>query len=209
MALLILAACSGTGKSTLVKGLLARHPRLRLSVSHTTRAPRPGEEDGVAYHFVTRDAFEALDAEGAFVERAEYAGNLYGTSHAEVARAERDGRDLLFEVEVVGAAALKASYPHALSCFLLPPDWATVEARLRGRGTEGEESIARRLAAGRRELARAHEFDAAVVNDDLAAALDDLSALYRAAQLSMRAQGALLDRVRAQAGAEAGAEGGR
>ena len=204
MALLILAACSGTGKSTLVKGLLARHPRLSLSVSHTTRAARPGEVDGVAYHFVSREAFEELAARGSFVESAEYAGNLYGTSHAEVARAEREGRDLLFEVEVVGAAALKAAYPYALSCFLLPPDWGAVETRLRGRGTEGEDSIARRLAAGRRELARAHEFDAAVVNDDLAAALDDLSALYRGAQLSMRAQRETLERLRAQAGVREG-----
>jgi guanylate kinase len=204
MALLILAACSGTGKSTLVKALLARHPRLSLSVSHTTRAPRPGEEDGVAYHFITREAFEALAAQGAFVESAEYAGNLYGTSHAEVERAEREGRDLLFEVEVVGAAALKASYPHALSCFLLPPSWEVVEARLRGRGTEAEASIARRLEAGRRELARAHEFDAAVVNDDLSAALDDLSALYRATQLSMWSQRDALSRIRAQAAVSEG-----
>ena len=133
MVLLIMAACSGTGKSTLGRRLLAEHPKLRLSVSHTTRPPRPGETQGVEYHFVDRAAFEVEVRAGAFAEWAEYAGNLYGTSHEEIDRTRSAGRDLLFDVDVVGAANLKRNYPGALSLFILPPSWEELERRLRSR----------------------------------------------------------------------------
>ena len=195
MALMILAACSGTGKSTIVRALTQRASKLKLSVSHTTRAPRPGEVDGVAYHFVDHDQFSAMIREGAFVEWAEYAGNYYGTSHAMIRAAELAGDDLIFEVEVEGAAALKSAYPRAASCFLLPPSWDELERRLRGRKTESEEVIVRRLEEGRREVELAHTFDHLVVNDDLEIAIEDLSCIYRALKLQTRHQRALLDEL--------------
>ncbi len=197
MVLLIMAAASGTGKSTLARRLLATEPRLRLSVSHTTRPPRPGETDGVEYHFVDRSTFERLATEGAFAEWAEYAGNLYGTSHAEITRARMDERDLLFDVEVVGAAALKRSYPDAVSVFVLPPSLAELERRLRSRGTEDEAVVARRLSVARRELLSADTFDHLVVNEDVETAAADLRAILRATGLRTSARRALLDRLRA------------
>lgn len=197
MVLLIMAACSGTGKSTLGRRLLAERPKLRLSVSHTTRAPRPGEVDGVEYHFVDRAGFEARARAGAFAEWAEYAGNLYGTSHDEIQRTQADGRDLLFDVDVVGAANLKRSYPGALSFFILPPSWAELERRLRARGTEAEAVVAKRLAVARRELEAAATFDYLIVNDDLEKAYAEVDALYRTAGLRTSERIGLLDRLRA------------
>lgn len=188
MALMIIAACSGTGKSTIVKALLSRHERLKLSVSHTTRSPRPSEEDGVAYHFVDRSTFEQMIAEGAFVEWAEYAGNLYGTSHAMIQQASELGQDLIFEVEIVGAAALKEAYPQAVSCFLLPPSWEELERRLRGRQTENESVILTRLSQGRREIEFADSFDHLVINEELGVAIDEVSAVYVAHRTSIHEQ---------------------
>ena len=193
MALMIFTACSGTGKSTIVRELTARHPQLKLSVSHTTRSPRPGEENGTAYHFISRVMFEEMIREGAFVEWAEYAGNFYGTSHQMISDAEARGEDLIFEVEVQGAEALKCAYPYAASCFLLPPSWGELEQRLRSRGTETEEVVRARLSAGRRELAVAHTFDYLVVNDQLEVAVNEVSAIYRAVKLSAREQRAHLE----------------
>ena len=197
MVILIMAACSGTGKSTLARRLLAEHPRIRLSVSHTTRRPRPGEEDGREYHFVDRPAFQERIASGAFAEWAEYAGNLYGTSVSEVDRVAAAGGDLLLDVEVVGAANLKARFPDAVSFFILPPSFAELERRLRARGTESESVIERRLATARRELDAAINFDHLLVNDDLDRAYGDMAALYRVAGLRTSEQRALLDRLRA------------
>lgn len=198
---MIIAACSGTGKSTLVKQLLESHNALKLSVSNTTRAPREGELDGVHYHFTTPERFQEMIDEGAFAEWAEYAGNRYGTSHAEIERAQQEGYDLIFEVEIIGARALKLAYPHALACFVLPPSWPEVERRLRERQTETDESIQRRLARGRDELQEVEVFDYFVVNDELSVAVSDLSALYRSSQLTAQVQAALLLRIQREAGA--------
>ena len=179
MALMILTACSGTGKSTIVRALMARYPMLKLSVSHTTRLPRPGEINGEAYHFTNKAQFESLIAQEAFVEWAEYAGNYYGTSHQMILEAEAAGTHLLFEVDTVGAAALRKAYPQALSCFLLPPSWEELERRLRDRGTETQEVIQRRLSVSRQEITQAQHFDYLVVNDDLDQAIQDMSALYQ------------------------------
>ena len=194
--LLIMAACSGTGKSTLGRRLLAENPGLRLSVSHTTRSARPGETSGVDYHFVDREAFESRVAARAFAEWAEYAGNLYGTSHAEIQRAGSDGVDLLLDVDVVGADNLKRSYPDAVSFFILPPSWAELERRLRARGTESEASIEKRLAVARRELTAADDFDYLVVNEVLEQAFAEMTAIYRAARIRTVERRALLDRLR-------------
>jgi guanylate kinase len=200
MILLIFVATSGTGKSTLGRHLRARVPRLDLSVSHTTRAPRDGEADGTHYHFVSRTAFEQLRDAGGFVEWAEYAGNLYGTAHHTIEIARAAGRDLLFDVEIHGASALKAAFPiEAVSVFILPPSWAEVERRLRDRATETAERIERRLQRGVEELAVAHTFDHLVLNDDLEAAVTDVAAVYRAAQLRTRARIEHLTAIRQQA----------
>ncbi len=200
MVLLILAACSGTGKGSVGARLRARHPTLKLSVSHTTRAPRPGEVDGMHYHFVDRGTFEAIAREGGFLEWAEYAGNLYGTARSTVEAARSVGHDLLFDVEVVGAGNLRRAEPSAVSVFLLPPSWGELERRLRARGTEDEARIQRRLATGRRELAQAAAFDYVVVNDALDAAVDDLAAIYRAAKLRAGGRRRMIEALRAEAG---------
>ncbi len=197
---LIICAVSGTGKSTIARHLLDRYPRLRLSVSHTTRAPRAHEVDGVHYHFTSRVEFERLSADDAFAEWAEYAGNLYGTARSMIDGAARDGVDLLYDIDVVGAANLKRAYPDALTCFVLPPSWAEVERRLRARGTETEASIARRLAAGRRELEAARTFDYLVLNEQLDAAVAELDCIYRAAHLRTAERRATLERLAAQGG---------
>ncbi|MCB9537971.1 MAG: guanylate kinase [Myxococcales bacterium] len=200
MVLLILAACSGTGKGAVGARLRARYPALKLSVSHTTRSPRPGEVDGVHYHFVDRATFEAVARDGGFLEWAEYAGNLYGTARSTVEAARSVGHDLLFDVEVVGAGNLRKAEPAAVSVFLLPPSWAELERRLRARGTEDEGRIQRRLATGRRELAQAASFDYVVVNDALDAAVDDLAAIYRAAKLRAAGRRRTIEALRAEAG---------
>jgi guanylate kinase len=197
---LIICAVSGTGKSTIARRLLERYPQLRLSVSHTTRAPRAHEGDGVHYHFTSRMEFERLAAADEFAEWAEYAGNLYGTSRSMIAGAARDGVDLLYDIDVVGAANLKRAYPDALTCFVLPPSWAEVERRLRARGTESEASIARRLAAGHRELEAARGFDYLVLNEQLDAAVAELDCIYRAAHLRTPERRDALERLVARGG---------
>jgi guanylate kinase len=187
--LLVISAPSGAGKSTLVKRLLAARPDLRLSVSHTTRAPRPGEEDGVAYRFVAEEAFHALIEDGGFVEWAQVHGNLYGTSRAEVERLTRAGYHVVFDVDVQGGAAIRAAFPESVGVFVLPPSLAELERRLRGRGTEPEASVQRRLLNARGELQQAPLYDYLVVNDDLDAAVEDLLAVVRAAPLAVRRQG--------------------
>ena len=195
MVLLIIAACSGTGKSTLARCLLDTHPELRLSVSYTTRSPRPEEVDGVHYHFVERGAFERRIADGKFAEWAEYAGNFYGTAHSTIAIARDRGHDLVFDVDVVGARSLKSAYPDAVSVFILPPSWSELERRLRARGTEDEATIERRFAAARSELEAAPSFDYLVVNDVLDAASADLDHVYRAAGLRTAERLELLDEL--------------
>lgn len=203
MALIVLAACSGTGKSTVGRQLLDRHPNLELSVSHTTRAPRPGEVDGVHYHFVDRATFRQHISADGFVEWAEYAGNLYGTAHTTIAAAEAAGRDLLFDVEVLGAHNLKLAYPETSTVFLLPPTWAELETRLRGRGTESTAVVARRLETGRRELAEAHTFDYLVVNDDIERAVSAVSSIYQAGRFKTGDHAALIRTLMAEAEATA------
>lgn len=203
MVLLILAAVSGTGKGTVGRALMQRCPDLRLSVSHTTRAPRPGEAEGVHYHFTDRPTFERGIAQGAYVEWAEYVGNLYGTARKTIDDARAAGHGLLFDIEVVGAAQIARAYPaDAVSVFLLPPSWAELAERLRRRGTDDEASITRRLTRGREELAEAHRFDHLVVNDVVERAADELESIYRAAQTRTAARLDLLARLRAEAAPE-------
>lgn len=170
----VIAAPSGTGKTTVCQHILARDSRLRLSISHTTRAPRAGEEDGVHYHFVDDKTFRELREADGFLEHAEYNGNAYGTSWRSIDGPLELGQDVVLEIEVQGAAQVRARRPSACLIFLLPPDLEVLEARLRGRGTDDEDVIQRRMALVDRELAAAEIFDYAVINDDLDTAVDQV-----------------------------------
>jgi len=163
----VVAAPSGTGKTTVCRAALARDPLIRFSISHTTRPPRPGERDGVDYHFVSDREFRLAVQAGAFLEHAEYAGRLYGTSWRSLREPLEAGYDLMLEIEVQGARQVRDRLEEARLIFLLPPSMNSVEERLRGRGTDPADAIERRLAVADRELEAVHFFDYAVVNDDL------------------------------------------
>jgi guanylate kinase len=172
--LFVIAAPSGTGKTSLVKALMLRVPTLGFSVSHTTRKPRPNELNGRDYHFVSPDKFRAMIAAGEFLEHASVFDNLYGTSQAAVESALAEGRDLLLEIDWQGARQVREHLPEAIDVFILPPSRATLEERLRGRGTDSAEVIARRLADSVTELSHWGEFRYVVVNDRFEEALADL-----------------------------------
>ncbi len=193
----MVSAPSGTGKTTVCHRLVSLDPELRLSVSHTTRSPRPNERDGADYHFVSRPEFEGLLATGAFLEHAEYRGNLYGTSLAAVEGPLAEGHDLLLEIEVQGARQLRVKLPEARLVFLLPPSREELERRLRARGTESDEAIARRLALAAQELTEVVRYDYAVVNDDLEVAVARVREIVRGERRGER--GALEARFRPDA----------
>jgi guanylate kinase len=169
----VVAAPSGTGKTTVCRLALERDELLDFSVSHTTRSPRSGEKDGVDYYFVSAAEFRRLVEEGAFVEHAEYNAENYGTSHEALRLPLEDrGHDVVLEIEVQGAAQVRERRPDARFIFLLPPDLAVLEDRLRGRGTDSDHAVDRRLAMADRELEAIRFFDYAVVNDDLEETVD-------------------------------------
>ncbi len=180
--LFIVAAPSGAGKSTLVNALLAREPDISLSISHTTRAPRPGDIDGVQYHFVDRARFDAMVARGEFLEYAEVFGNAYGTSRGAVEPILQSGRDVLLEIDWQGAEQVRRAMPECVSIFILPPSRAELERRLRARGTDDAATIEKRLVASREEIAHAGEFDCIVVNDRFEDAVGALQAIVHAAR---------------------------
>jgi guanylate kinase len=175
--LYIVAAPSGAGKTSLTRALLACESDIELSVSYTSRAPRPGEVDGVHYHFVARAEFEAMIARGEFFEHAVVHGDLKGTGRAEVARALAQGRDVLLEIDWQGARQVRERMPACVSVFILPPSREELERRLRTRASDSEEVIRRRLADARRDLEHATEFDYILVNDDFTVALGELCAI--------------------------------
>ena len=179
---LVICAPSGAGKSTLI-GMLRREFPLEFSVSCTTRAPREGESDGADYWFLGREEFLRRRGEGFFAEWAEVHGNFYGTPLRPVQEMLAAGRDVLFDIDVQGAAQLSLTLPEARFLFILPPSLAELERRLRARGTDSEGSIRTRLANARAEIAQSHWFDALVVNGDLDAAYDRLRAFYLAGTL--------------------------
>jgi guanylate kinase len=176
----VVSAPSGTGKTTVCRAVVARSSGIEFSISHTTRPMRPGERDGRDYHFVDRAEFERLVADGAFVEWAAYADNLYGTSRAALDGPLAAGRDLLLEVDVQGAMQLRERRRDARFVFLLPPTREELMRRLRGRGTDPPAAIARRLAAVDAELRAVHAFDYAIVNDEVERAVEALLAVIAA-----------------------------
>ena len=178
--LIVLSGFSGAGKGTVIAQVLARRPELYFSVSFTTRAPRPGEKDGVNYHFISREDFQARIDRGEFLEYAEYVGNFYGTS-MEVIRQKLDqGVDVLLEIEVQGAAKVREKMPQAVSLFIVPPSFEELSRRLHDRGTDTEEKIQKRLTAARREIKEILHYDYIVINDTVEQAATEVLSILTA-----------------------------
>lgn len=188
----IVTAPSGAGKTTLVSALLHAEPTVRLSVSYTTRKPRAGEKDGVNYHFVDKAAFLARLEKGEFLEYAEVYGNYYGTSAPWIRQQISQGHDILLEIDWQGARQVRKVFPEAISIFILPPSLAVLESRLRGRATDSEEVIQRRLAAVRTEIEHIDEFEYVVINDDIETAKRDLISIVHAERLRTARQRPLI-----------------
>jgi len=177
--LFVVTAPSGAGKSSLIKGLLAADRAVALSVSYTTRAPRPGETDGREYHFVDAGRFEAMLERGEFLESAEVHGHRYGTSQKSIEQTRASGRDLVLEIDWQGAEQVRRLHPDAIGIFILPPSMAELERRLRARAQDSEPVIQRRLHNAAEEMTHAVEFKYAIINKDFDEALQDLKAIVR------------------------------
>jgi guanylate kinase len=186
--LYILSAPSGAGKTSLLKALRERDGALQVSVSHTTRAMRPGEEDGMHYHFVSQEAFLKRVESGDFLEHAEVFGNYYGTSEAEVRRHLDEGRDTVLEIDWQGARQVRQRFPEAVSIFILPPDPVALHERLSARGQDSEEIIAGRMRQAVDEMSHYVEFDYLVINEDFQVALSELAAIVTAQRLGLNRQ---------------------
>lgn len=186
--LFMVTAPSGAGKSSLVKALLARDASIKLSISHTTRAPRPGEENGREYHFVTVEDFEARKANDEFLEWALVHGNYYGTSRVWIEEQMRAGNDVLLEIDWQGARQVRQQFPDVLGVFILPPSLQILSERLNKRGTDSQEVIAKRLKGAGAEIEHATDFEFVIINDDFETALNELNAVVTAARLTCKTQ---------------------
>lgn len=174
--LIVLTGPSGVGKGTLMRSLLQRHPELYYSISVTTRPKRPGEIDGKDYYFISRSKFEQMVDRGELLEWAEFAGNYYGTPREAVLNQIRSAKMVVLEIELKGARQIRASFPSAISIFILPPSLNELERRIRNRAQDSVEAITRRLRCASEEINAAHEFDLQIVNDDFEAALNSIEA---------------------------------
>ncbi len=186
--LFIVAAPSGAGKTTLVGRLLAEDPHVQHSVSFTTRAPRPGEQSGREYQFIDVQRFLAMRERGEFAEWAEVHDNFYGTSRTWLEQRMQEGCDMLLEIDWQGAQQMRRQFPEAVSIFILPPSIAELEQRLRRRGADSEDVIARRVAGALGEMRHVDEFDFVIINNDLDVALGELKAAVRASRLRFSRQ---------------------
>lgn len=183
--LFIVSAPSGAGKTTLVRELLKRDQQVRLSISYTTRAPRPGEQDGRDYHFIDINAFYAMRNNHEFLESAEVHGNFYGTSRVWLEQQLSAGHDVLLEIDWQGAQQVGQAFPHAVGIFVLPPSMSELERRLRGRNTDSDATIVRRLMAALTEMRHVDEFEYVIINNDLQEAIADLQAAVHASRLRL------------------------
>lgn len=186
--LYIVSAPSGAGKTSLVKALIEQIDTLRVSVSHTTRAMRPGETDGVNYHFTRREDFLEQVGRGDFLEHAEVFGNLYGTSQSTVERTLAEGHDLILEIDWQGAQQVRRALPQARSIFILPPSSAALQDRLSNRGQDSDDVIAGRMTQAIDEMSHYVEYDYIVINDDFHTALDDMKSILRCGRLTLAHQ---------------------
>lgn len=191
----IVTAASGTGKTTLVSRLSSREEDIRVSISHTTRAPREGEQNGVHYHFVSKIEFEEMIAANAFIEHAQVYGNYYGTSLAAVKSLKKAGFNVILEIDVQGAAQIRQLLPDATSIFILPPSMAELNERLINRGTDSQEVIQYRLGKAREEIEQCYLFDYVIVNQELDQAELDLLAIIRSAGLRTKAQHRNIEKI--------------
>ena len=190
--LFVVVAPSGAGKTSLVAELLEREPRIKLSISYTTRAPREGEAHGREYHFVARDAFEGMIASGDFLEHANVYGNYYGTSRKWIEKELAGDNDVLLEIDWQGARQVRALFPRMVGIFILPPSLSELKRRLEARGKDSAEVIARRLAGARDEVSHVLEFEYIIVNETFDAAVSDLQAVVRASRVARERQSARL-----------------
>jgi guanylate kinase len=186
--LYIVSAPSGAGKTSLVTALIKDDPRVSVSVSHTTRNKRPGEENGVNYHFVSHDAFKALIAKNDFLEHAEVFGNFYGTSRSSIQQVLDKGNDLILEIDWQGAQQVRKLMPEAVSVFILPPSQQALRQRLDGRGQDSEEIIAGRMKEAVSEMVHYDEYDYLIINDDFAVALEEMKAVFTSNRLRLKQQ---------------------
>lgn len=186
--LYIISAPSGAGKTSLVKALVESMDHIGVSVSHTTRAMRPGEQNGVHYHFVTSQEFDAMVAEGEFIEHAQVFDHCYGTAHSQLATLLRQGEDVILEIDWQGARQVRKSIQDCLSIYIVPPTRDALEQRLRGRGQDTEEVIQRRLGKAVAEMQHLTEFDYLVINDEFSLALNDLQSILLARRLRLEYQ---------------------
>ncbi|GMQ47959.1 guanylate kinase [Vibrio sp. 10N] len=188
--LYIVSAPSGAGKSSLISAMLEKNPTyaMKVSVSHTTRGMRPGEEDGVHYHFVEKSEFESLIEQGAFLEYAEVFGNYYGTSRLWIEETLDKGIDVFLDIDWQGARQIREQMPQAKSVFILPPSNSELERRLNVRGQDSDEVIAKRMSEAKSEMSHYNEYDYVIVNDDFDGALVDFKAILRAERLKQDKQ---------------------
>jgi len=193
--LFVVVAPSGAGKTSLVAALLERERNVRLSISYTTRAPRPGEEDAREYHFVDQARFEAMIAAGDFLEHANVYGNYYGTSRAWIKQELAGDHDVLLEIDWQGARQVRSLFPAMVGIFILPPSLAELRRRLQGRGKDSPETIERRMASAREDISHVLEFEYIIVNDRFEDALSELACVVRAARVSRAQQGARLAKL--------------
>ena len=196
--LFVVSAPAGCGKDTILEQVFKKSPNAAYSISATTRAPRPGEEDGVHYFFHTRESFEQMIKDNAVLEYTEYCGNYYGTPRSGVEQKLAQGKDVILKIEVNGAMNIKKLYPDCTLIFILPPSMAELERRLRKRGTETEEKIIERTAQARAELEYAKNYDYLIVNGELETAVDDLIAVIRAEKLTRTRQLSLLEQLKSE-----------
>lgn len=196
--LIIISGFAGVGKGTLVKRLVQKYDRYALSISMTTRSPRPGEEDGREYFFVTKEKFEEQISQNGLIEYASYCGNYYGTPRAYVEEQMAQGKDIILEIEIQGAMKVKERFPNAVLVYVLPPSASELEARLRGRATESEEKITERLRRAAYESEGLEKYDYVIVNDDLDVCEQELHGILCAAHFSPQQNVSFIQELRSE-----------